>query len=386
MNLQRLQRRFATADPRFGPVPLWWWSGEEVTPDRVRWQLQKLRAGGLRNVCIINLAPAGPLFGCVADRPVFLSEEWWALFEIALREAERLGMYLWYYDQIGFSGANVPARIVAEHPEYAGYHLRRFAPGEELPKDGEVLLESPDAVYAAVRQGFNWLDPAASAELIDRIHGEMERRFPHDLGRTIAGSFQDELPPLPLWTPELPTLYKERHGEDLYRLLPALFDSLPNASEVRSRVYRIAAELAEQAFFMPLGEWHGKYGMLIGCDQAGPGREADPHGAQRLYLDYFRTHRWFNAPGCDMDGEIKPHSSLVHLHGGRRVWIEAFHSSGWGGTLEETMHWLIPWFQAGATLYNPHQTGTYSSKWHTTGNARRYCTHGFLRSEVNRLG
>ncbi|WP_248927519.1 hypothetical protein [Paenibacillus hamazuiensis] len=356
MNATWLQKKFAQADPRFGPVPFWWWSAEEVTAERVRWQMRKFRDGGLRNIGIINLAPTGPQYGSVSDRPAFASEDWWRMFEVALREAERLGMYLWFYDQIGFSGSNMPARIVTERPEAAGYQLRRFASGEELPEFADVLHETGDYTYAAVRQGFNWLDPAAAAELIDRVHGEMERRFPHDLGKTIAGSFQDELPPLPLWTPKLSMLYEERFGEALAPLLPTLFDPLPGSATVRRRMYRLAAELAEQAFFIPLGEWHRRRGMLICCDQAGPARRADPHGAQRLYLDYFRTHRWFNAAGSDMDGEIKPHSSIAHLHGDRnsRVFLEAFHSSGWGGTLEETMHWLIPWFQAGATVYSPH--------------------------------
>ncbi|UUZ96458.1 hypothetical protein LJK87_20425 [Paenibacillus sp. P25] len=120
MNLRELRRQFAQADPRYGPVPFWWWSGEEVTAERVRWQMRKFREGGSRNIGIINLAPTGPQYGSVSDRPAYGSEAWWSMFEVALREAERLGMYLWFYDQIGFSGANMPARIVSERPEAAG--------------------------------------------------------------------------------------------------------------------------------------------------------------------------------------------------------------------------------------------------------------------------
>ncbi|WP_235941467.1 hypothetical protein [Paenibacillus puerhi] len=355
-DMRELKQQFAQADPRFGPVPFWWWSAEPVTEERIRWQMQKFRQGGLRNIGIINLAPTGPQYGSIGDQPAYGSEAWWELFGFTVREAEKLGMFVWFYDQIGFSGANLIARIVAEQPAYAGYHLRRFAGNQELPKDAERLYEDGEAIYAAVRQGFNWLDPAAAGELLRRVHGEMERRFGPQLGRVIAGSFQDELPPLPLWTPALDGKYRERFGEALAPLLPALFDPLPGAETVRRRVYRLAAELAEESWFIPLGDWHRRHGMLIGCDQAGPARRGDPNGAQRLYLDYFRTHRWYNAPGTDMDGEIKPHASMVHLHGesGSRVWLEGFHSSGWGGTLEETMHWLIPWLQAGATLYSPH--------------------------------
>ncbi|WEG11746.1 glycosyl hydrolase [Pullulanibacillus sp. KACC 23026] len=354
MKLEELKQGFIKADPRFGPVPFWWWSAEEVTSERVRWQLQKFRKGGLRNIGIINIAPTGPQYGSVSDRPAYFTEDWWDMFEVAVRECERLGMNLWFYDQIGFSGSNFPARMVSENPAYAGYVLRRFMELGEVPIEAEVLLKTDDFVYAAVRQGFNWLDSRATKLLLDKVHGEFEKRFPHDLGKTIVGSFQDELPPLPLWTAEIPQIYQERFNEDLLPLLPALFEDLPHAGEVRRRVYQLATELAEQSFFIPISEWHERHNMLISCDQAGPARKVDPHGAQRLYLDYFRTHRWYSSPGSDMDGEAKAHSSMVHLNGGKRVWLEAFHSSGWGGTLEETMHWLVPWFQAGVTLYSPH--------------------------------
>ncbi|MFD2350082.1 hypothetical protein ACFSTC_13140 [Nonomuraea ferruginea] len=74
----------------------------------------------------------------------------------------------------------------------------------------------------------------------------------------------------------------------------------------------------------------------------------------QLYADYAGTHRWFGAPGSDHHGDARLHASLAHLYGRPRTWIEAFHSSGWGGTVEETLDWLLPWLRAGATLYNPH--------------------------------
>ncbi|GGG00189.1 hypothetical protein [Paenibacillus abyssi] len=354
MSLNDLRKAFTIPDPHFGPVPFWWWSADEVTEERVRWQLQKFRNGGLRNIGIINIAPTGPQYGSISDNPFYFSEDWWTMFEVAVREAERLDMHIWFYDQIGFSGSNFPARIVAENQNYSGYQLRRFADKEEIPEGAEILLEESDYYYVVIRQGFNWLDETACKLLLDKVHGEFERRFQHDLGKTIIGSFQDELPPLPLWSKEMPRLYMDRYNEDILQQLPALFENTPDSGDIRRRVYDLAADLAEKAFFIPISKWHEKYNMLLGCDQAGPARRADVHGAQRLYLDYFQTHRWYSSPGCDMDGEVKPHSSMVHLHGGKRVWLEGFHSSGWGGTLEETMHWLIPWFQGGTTLYSPH--------------------------------
>ena len=80
----------------------------------------------------------------------------------------------------------------------------------------------------------------------------------------------------------------------------------------------------------------------------------DPINSERYYLDYFKTQRHYTAPGCDMVGDAKIHQSLADLYGKPRVWIEGFHSSGWGQTLEEIAVLLHPWLANGATLYNPH--------------------------------
>ncbi|MBS1881187.1 MAG: hypothetical protein JST31_16870, partial [Actinobacteria bacterium] len=93
-----------------------------------------------------------------------------------------------------------------------------------------------------------------------------------------------------------------------------------------------------------------------GFDQEYGARDGDPVVSSELYGDYLGTHRSFSVPGSDHHGTAKLHSSLAHAHGHERVWIEAFHSSGWGGTLEETFDWLLPWIGAGANLYDPHAT------------------------------
>ena len=93
-----------------------------------------------------------------------------------------------------------------------------------------------------------------------------------------------------------------------------------------------------------------------GVDQQYGAREGYPVASSRIYGDYARTHRWFSAPGSDHHGDAKIHSSLAHHYDRPRVWIESFHTSGWGGTLEETFDWLLPWLGAGANLYNPHAT------------------------------
>src|SRR5260221_13449723 len=49
-------------------------------------------------------------------------------------------MHLWFYDQFGFSGANMQARLVIEHPAFAGQSLERITCNVE----GTGMLECPE--------------------------------------------------------------------------------------------------------------------------------------------------------------------------------------------------------------------------------------------------
>ncbi|SNS43304.1 alpha-L-rhamnosidase [Actinomadura meyerae] len=337
-------RAVLDAPPRaYSPAPIWWWSGERLDRRRLRDQLERFAAGGVHNLVILNLAPSGPMFGSDADAPAFFTDAWWELLDGVCEDAARLGTSLWFYDQLGFSGADLQARLVREVPEFAGRWLE------------------PDGTTSV--RGFDYLSARACGMLLDRVHGEFERRLGHRFGGVIAGSFQDELPALPTWTEGFAAEFAARRGYDLAPHLPALWKDGggAEAGEVRRDYHLTRAELAEEAFFRPLAEWHERHGLLHGCDQQDPARAGHPVDGVRLYADYARTHRWFGAPGSDHHGDARIHASLAHLYGRDRVWIEAFHSSGWGGTLEETFDWLLPWLRAGATLYNPHAV-YYSTK------------------------
>ncbi|MDX6241076.1 MAG: hypothetical protein QOG10_5900, partial [Kribbellaceae bacterium] len=385
---ERLAAVLAEPPKAFSPVPIWWWSGEALDPARLRWQLERFVEGGVYQLVVLNLAPAGSDHGCDADDPPFLSEAWWELFLGVCADAEEMGVSLWFYDQLGFSGADLQARLVARQPSYAGRRLHRAtttgtgrltlpcpAGGRPIaallePLDGgsavpvtttggfadcDAPMESRLSLFYETDHGFDYLSSEACEALLDQVHGEFARRLGDRLGKVVVGSFQDELPSMPTWSAIFAAEFVARYGYDLRDRLGALWDSVvPDADRVRRDYHALRASLAEEAFFRPLYEWHETYGLLVGCDQQDPARAGRPVEGVQLYADYARTHRWFSAPGSDHHGDARIHSSLAHLYNRPRTWIEAFHSTGWGGTLEETFDWLLPWLRTGATLYNPH--------------------------------
>ena len=382
---ESLHAGFAAPDPEFSPAPIWWWSGAPVTLPRLCEQLDALVDQGVHNAVVLNLAPTGPTYGALADEPALFSGAWWELWAGLCAHARTRGARLWFYDQIGFSGANLQGSLVARNAEFAGCELATV----ESDVDGRGELRCPAgaepvAAFAAPagaapvpvevagrrvawrgtgrlvlvlarRRGFDYTSPAACAALRELVHGQFERRLGEYLGSVIVGSFQDELPSMPTWSPTFADEFAARCGYRIEPVIAALWhDGGVDFARVRVDYQRVRAALAEEAFFAPLHAWHERHGLTVGVDQQSPSRAGEPLGSVRQYADYPRTHRWYSAPGSDHWGDAKLHSSLAHHYGRPRTWIEAFHSTGWGGTLEETFDWLVPWLLSGATLYNPH--------------------------------
>ncbi len=57
---EELVQRFANPPRDYSPVPIWWWSGERLERERLRWQLEQFAAGGVFNLVIPVVPDAFP--------------------------------------------------------------------------------------------------------------------------------------------------------------------------------------------------------------------------------------------------------------------------------------------------------------------------------------
>src|SRR5919202_723955 len=290
-----LEKRFDDPPRSFSPAPIWWWSGERLDPERLRWQLERFAEGGVYNLVVMNLAPTGPMFGSDPDDPSFFSEEWWEIFRGVCEDARRLGISIWFYDQIGFSGANLQAEIVKERPEFAGRWLERTvremseagtlespaggkviagaavpiddsgaAIGEPMPlpvRDGRVEWDGTGKhrvmLFYSVERGFDYFSRVACRTLIGRVHGGYEANVGDQFGTTIVGSFQDELPSMPTWSQNFADEFEKRCGYDLVPHLAALWEEYGDqAKQVRRDFHAARGAVSEESFFKPLFDWH----------------------------------------------------------------------------------------------------------------------------------
>ena len=398
---------FRQPAPHYGEVPFYWWNGEKLNRERLTAQLESLAANGVAGVQV-NYAhqygggekdlPYGGAGRSIPGDPAQFSEDWWDFFGYAAHECERLGMGIGVGDYtIAWIGNGFFTDQVAKTPGMGAMLLsaqrKMLFCREDLGDAADVLAavtyedadccvprvlyargsteDFPYGCYEAYILRFTpaplAIDPMAPGcgELLTHIYfEEFERRLPDLKPGTLNYFFQDELlfgaDARRMWREELRERVQAEKGYDPLGFLPHLFYNLgPMTAKIRLDIADCRTALMEEHYFRPVFDFHNSRGMIYGCDQSSRGRDPGE------FSDYFRAVRWFTAPGNDTPGraadlvKVKVNASIAHLYGRPRVWLEGYHSSGWGTALSSITAPTSDNFLFGANLLNLH--GLYYS-------------------------
>jgi len=402
---------FQNPPPGYGEVPFWWWSGDPLRKDRLRWQIEQLHRKGVAGMQV-NYAhqdtsgwPTYP-----AEPPIF-SDAWWAMWKSVAGECRKRGMGIGLsgYTLDWPNGKSLISRTIYADPEIQGRELavgmkqhaeagkpvafplpddtvavRAYPLGREglgpgaidlsgRVRDGRLHWTPPQGdwevwVFTAARKPgtLNPIHPLAGRRVVEQF---FQRFQDHAPGKSAAGLnyfFHDELKfgvGDRVWTDDLPAVFRQRKGYDLFEALPAMFqDAGPKTVKYRLDFMDVKTCLVQQRYFIPIFRWHWSRGKIYGCDQGSRGRNPMEFG------DYFSCVRWYTAPGHDTPGgradliKGKVSSSIAQLYKRPRVWLEGYHSLGWGATPENLMFATRENYLYGCNLLNLH--GLY------------YTTHG----------
>lgn len=401
-------KALTSPDRQYGEVPFYWWNGDNLDKERLKSHLEMLSEKGLAGVQInyahINKGGEENLsFGghgkSIPGTPEQFSDEWWEFFAYAAKECERLGMSIGMGDYtIAWIGNGYFTDMIASTP---GMNARNLSCEKKMLFSGDeegfsedtlavitysdlqckkpiIIYEKGKGVVSNIKgicEAYiikehttkNSIDPLnydCGHMLVECYFKEFERRVPDVKPGTLNYFFQDELmfgaDIKTLWSENLRKEIEKKYSYDVLGFLPHLFFNLGDITpKIRLDIADVKTEIMEEAYFKPVFEYHNSRGLIYGCDQSSRGK--DP----AEFSDYFRTVRWFTAPGNDTPGraadliKVKVNSSIAHLYGRPRVWLEGYHSSGWGTTLESITAPTSDNFIFGANLLNLH--GLYYS-------------------------
>ncbi len=301
---ETLLKEFANPPSKYRGKPFWAWNAK-LDPEELRRQVRIMHRMGLGGFFMHSR---------VGLETPYLSHEWFECIRASIREAEKLGMEAWLYDEDRWpSGAagglatrnrtyRIRHLIMEERRNAAGFQWSRDtvaaftakvdgakATGirrlhrKELPEklsNAESLL----TFHTKLAKGSTWyngqtyldtLNPEAVREFIRVTHEAYRKRFGRHLGRTVPGIFTDEPNFYPVeswtlanalpWTSKLPQVFKKRYGYDIIPHLVELYfdvDGTP-VTPARLHYHDCVTHMFVEAFVRQVAEWCEKNKLLL---------------------------------------------------------------------------------------------------------------------------
>ena len=380
-----LAAAFSTPPAGYGNVPFYWWTGDPLDMERLRQQLEILSDASTSGLCVsynhthkdveveLNAPGHGPCGRVSGGKPRVMSEQWWDVWNefSALCAKKGIGLGMDDYVIAWPRNGEFIDSILAE-PSFRSYQgqlgMVKAGRKDAVPENVlAVVSRTRDSVSYVCTCAAPWLHPDFGNRIVQCYFKPFTDHMDADALQGMNYFFQDELQyglSLTSWCEDMREQFRRRKGYDIVPHLADLFIEDPAAvsaasARVRLDYAEVLTQLAEERYFKPIYDWNASKGLIYGCDPEGRGLRPTK------YLDYFRAISWFTAPGNDAPArgssfrQTKVSSSIAHLYGRPRTWLEAFHSMGWDANGALLKHQLDHHIIAGGNLLCMH--GLYYS-------------------------
>ncbi len=353
----------------------------------------------------------------------YLDTHWERTVRCCLEEATKLGLEVYFYDELNYPSGPAGGKIFDVCPDTALRSLCltsecRIEPGDCTPAGdwerflildkGWVREVSPEwrnsGCEAVTGLGFkvheskeypDYLCKADMEEFVKLSYHWYAERFKEYLGNTVRGEFTDNscanfgfvrrsIP----WTVDMPELFRQETGRELNEVLPSLFLKIGKYQRNRIIFWRFINQLYLKTFIIPIEQECRRNGIAATghyCIEEGSSEHVRQLG------DRFDQKRHQHIPGVDMLGKntfealdelihnnamplaIPMTASPAYLMHNSRVLCECFGlAADWGMTLGEMRRIGGLLAVLGVDLFVPH--GIYYS---IAGHRKRECVPDF---------
>lgn len=331
----------------YRPVPLWFWNNSTIHGNELQTQFQQMVTKDGYGGCAI--LPFGNGF-----RPEYLSDEYFALYEKAIKEAGKSGTQMSLYDEYGFPSGSMGAingdgtpRFMNKYPDATIKRLDKVeyvvSPGEQfsqpLPKgqlmaavamdtltfkrislrnkirDGKVNWTIPQGAwkvffFVCVKDGdpnVDYLSPDAVKLFIKETHEAYYTRFPEAFGKTITSTFFDE-PTMyraggRMWTNDFNDKFAKQYGFTPELLYPALWYNIgEDTAGARNYLYGFRSQLYAEGFMKTIQEWAQAHGI----HSTGHQDQEEILNPVSVSGDLMLCGKYMDIPGIDKIGGGRP--------------------------------------------------------------------------------
>jgi len=363
---------FADPPREYHSAPLWVWN-DMLTDEQITGTLRDLAGQQVKQVFV------HPRPGLMTP---YLSQEWFRLWKVALKEAERLDMNVWIYDEnsypSGFAGGFVPDAMpesrgrgltikeqdsVGQPDEnfVAAFRLTESAyenisdkakAGAELPKGKYLVASVQRAGNSPWHGGKFYVDlmyPGVTQKFLAVTMDAYTREIGDQYGKRVPGAFTDEPHIAPAgglpWTDDLPAVFAKRWGYSLIDNLPSLVRPVGDWRRVRHNYIQVLLDLFIERWAKPYYEYCERHNI-----------EFTGHYWEHEWPDCLRSpdnmamYAWHQRPAIDTlmnqysedthaqfgnVRAVKELSSVANQLARKRTLCEAYGAGGWDLRFED---------------------------------------------------
>ena len=348
------------SSPRF--LSLWAINGP---PDqaRLRRQLDQLKAAGLDGVVW------HPRF--YPNAPPYLGDRYLAEVSDAILHAKSIGLAFWIYDEDGWPSGTVGGQLLKKFPDDA----QRWA---------ELVVKKPERCLAEFKHagkkwflaertgaGVDYFNPNLARHFLELTHERYRTGLKPEAWRHVGAIFCDE-PEFGLghafaslskhgaipWTPRLPEIFRQHHGEELLPLIPKIFFPGDGCAESRVKFWELLTDIFNESFTAPINKWCARHGKKFTAHVKGEEHPLFQVPTNGSCHQFFRN---LSLPGIDAlerypSNNFSPRqvSSAARQFGDGRCMVETFGGAGWGATPEDLENYLLWLGRNGLTDFVMH--------------------------------
>jgi hypothetical protein len=367
-----VRRQFSDPPREYHSAPLWVWN-DMLTDEQIVGTMRDLAGQQVRQVFV------HPRPGLMTP---YLSPEWFRLWKVALKEAERLDMNIWIYDEnsypSGFAGGFVPEAmpesrgrgLIIKEQDSAGQIDENFVAaflitqdgyenvsdkvraGTQLAKDKYLVASVQRAGTSPWYGGKFYVDlmyPGVTEKFLAITMDAYTREIGDQYGKRVPGAFTDEphLSPaggLP-WTDDLPDVFEKRWGYSLIGNLPSLVRPVGDFKRIRHNYIQVLLDLFIERWAKPYHDYCERHNIEFTghyWEHEWPNCLMSP--------DNMAMYAWHQRPAIDTlmnqysedthaqfgnVRSVKELSSVANQLGKKRTLCEAYGAGGWDLRFED---------------------------------------------------
>jgi len=234
----------------YRPIPFWSWN-DSLEAEELKKQIQWMHESGIGG--FFMHARSGL-------KTSYLSDEWMNCIDVCCKEAERLGMDAWIYDENGWPSGFVGGKLLEDEENrdmYIVHQIGKFDAQADISyrMDTDRIVrtdcEEKDAEYLNLYlhhsvSTVDILNPKVVRQFLDLTHEKYKEYFGGKFSEKLSGFFTDEPQYYRWYTPYtvmLEEYWNQKFGEDIFDELGLLFVEKKGYRSFRYRYWKAMQEL-----------------------------------------------------------------------------------------------------------------------------------------------